>query len=140
MPAPSPMSSPTIKKMGSVSHCRSSHLPENIPIRMEPTNWETIADIKAIACNGWRLFFRMLIASSLSENVNRVVCKHVGNTVENCRNSDENPIILHPLLAYNRHLVKSMEFSELSHKQFPKAFSHENLIYTLIVVDFLSIF
>ena len=34
----------------------SSHLPVKMPIKTDPTNWEEIAVINALAFNGWRLF------------------------------------------------------------------------------------
>lgn len=49
IPAASPNISPIIKKSGSVPMVRSNHLPKNIPIKMEPTNCERMADINAIA-------------------------------------------------------------------------------------------
>jgi len=48
-PAANPISNPNIKKSGSVPNERSSHLPENMPIKMEPTSWDSIADMSAIA-------------------------------------------------------------------------------------------
>lgn len=48
-PVESPISTPSSKKNGSVPKVRSSHLPENMPIKMEPTNCDRIADMSAIA-------------------------------------------------------------------------------------------